>query len=79
MSTKELFQDLVNHFGGQTQTAEALGTSQPTVSGWVSGKHGMSARIARKACKLTLGKFPESLLCPEVFNEAVISPPPNHN
>lgn len=43
------YQLLVKHLGGQLAAAKQLEVSQATVSGWVRGKHGMSAAAAIKA------------------------------
>lgn len=55
--------DLVKLFGGQMQTAKALGVSQPTVNGWVNGKHGVSAETALKAERISGGKIKAVELC----------------
>ncbi|WP_445425197.1 transcriptional regulator [Alishewanella sp. HL-SH06] len=60
------FKNLIDHFGDQSIAAEMLGVKQPTVSGWLNGKHGMSAKTALKAERLTGGKFKASDLCPEL-------------
>jgi DNA-binding transcriptional regulator YdaS (Cro superfamily) len=60
------FKDLIDHFGDQTIAAEKLGVKQPTVSGWLNGKHGMSAKTALRAERLTDGKFKAADLCPEL-------------
>lgn len=60
------FKNLIDHFGDQSIAAEKLGVKQPTVSGWLNGKHGMSAKTALKAERLTDGKFKASDLCPEL-------------
>lgn len=54
---------LVDHFGGQTKTALALGVSQAAVSYWVSGIHFMGAEKAFKAEELTGGKVTARELC----------------
>lgn len=54
---------LVNHFGGQTKTARALGVSQAAVSYWLSGIYSMSAEHAFKAEELTCGKVTARELC----------------
>ncbi|MNW21256.1 hypothetical protein D3C71_2220660 [compost metagenome] len=59
-----IFQDLVTFFGTQETTAERLKVDQSTVSGWVRGKHGMSAVVAKRAEDLTQGKFKKETLCP---------------
>ena len=57
---------LIQHFDGQTNTAAKLGVKQPTVSGWVTGRHGMSEGTALKAEKLTGGKVKAVALCPRL-------------
>ena len=54
---------LVDHFGGQTKTALALGVSQAAVSYWVSGICLMSAEKAFKAEELTDGEITARELC----------------
>lgn len=54
---------LVDHFGGQTKTALALGVSQAAVSYWVSGIHFMGAEKAFKAEELTGGAVTARELC----------------
>ncbi|HCP03154.1 MAG: hypothetical protein CME86_00340 [Herbaspirillum sp.] len=61
-----IFAELVHHFKGQQKTASALGVDQSTVSGWVTGRHGMSALTALKAERITAGKFLAARLCPEI-------------
>ena len=63
------FQSLVDHFGGQLQTAKALNVNQGAVSNWVRDKHGMSPAVALRAEKLTEGAFTRYKLCPSVFGE----------
>lgn len=66
MKTKTAIKNLVSLFGNQTKTAEALRVKQPTVNGWLSGKHGMSAVVAIRAEKLTEGEFQAATLCPDL-------------
>ncbi|MEB0055051.1 Cro/CI family transcriptional regulator, partial [Pseudomonas sp. FG1] len=54
---------LVEHFGGQTKTALALGVSQAAVSYWMAGIHFMSAQKAFRAEELTGGKVTARELC----------------
>ncbi len=54
---------LVEHFGGQTKTAKALGVSQAAVSYWLSGANAMSAASAFKAEEVTGGLFTARELC----------------
>ncbi|MEG3078516.1 Cro/CI family transcriptional regulator [Halomonas sp. 5021] len=57
---------LIAHFGTQERTATALGVKQASVSGWVSGKHGMSELHAIKAERATEGAIKASELCPRL-------------
>ncbi|WP_180102179.1 MULTISPECIES: YdaS family helix-turn-helix protein [unclassified Acinetobacter] len=70
-SQTKLYQSLVEHFGSQECTAEALLVKQPAVSGWVRGTKKMSERVALRAEKSTDGKFKASDLCPALkeFNK----------
>ena len=52
-----LYNRVVDHFGGQTPTAKALGIEQPSVNAWVKGKAKMSINSALKTEKETFGKF----------------------
>lgn len=61
-----IYKSLVSHFGGQINTAEKLGVKQATVSGWVTGQHGMSAVTATRAERVTDGKFKATDLCPDL-------------
>ena len=67
MNISEIALELVNHFDkSQSKTAKALKVSQPTVSGWVRGEHGMSAAVALRAEIITGGKFKAVCLCPDL-------------
>ena len=59
-----IYQDLVDHFGNQIETAARLGVDQSTVSGWVRGKNGMGPITALRAEEETMGKFKAVDLCP---------------
>lgn len=48
-------QRLIDHFGSQQATADALGVKQGTVSGWVRSVHGISAEVAIRAEIVTRG------------------------
>lgn len=60
------FQMLVDHFGGQENTALALKVKQPAVSGWVRGTKNMSELVAIRAQAATQGKFKAAELCPSL-------------
>ena len=60
------FQMLVDHFGGQENTALALKVKQPAVSGWVRGTKNMSELVAIRAQAATQGKFKATELCPSL-------------
>lgn len=62
----EKYQQLVDHFGGQENTAQALLVRQPAVSGWVRGVKNMSERVAIRAQAETNGKFKAVDLCPSL-------------
>ncbi|NMX88282.1 helix-turn-helix domain-containing protein [Pseudomonas sp. WS 5010] len=53
----DIYQRLVLYFQTQERTAEQLLVNQSTVSGWVRGKHAMSAETAFLAQKKTGGLF----------------------
>jgi transcriptional repressor of cell division inhibition gene dicB len=49
--------DLIEHFGSQVKTAEALKVKQPTVSAWLHNTHGVSAGVALRLQRITYGRF----------------------
>lgn len=59
-----IYQNLVEHFGGQDAAAKALEVSQSNISGYISGRWNMSAKVAIQAEKATNGKFKAIELCP---------------
>jgi DNA-binding transcriptional regulator YdaS (Cro superfamily) len=61
---------LVKFFGTQERTADALGVKQASVSGWVSGKHGISELHAIKAEAVTGGAIKAIELCPRLAEAA---------
>ncbi|WP_349016870.1 transcriptional regulator [Pseudomonas fungipugnans] len=73
--------DLVKHFGTQQKTAAALKVDQTTVSGWVTGKHSVSPKIAVRIELTTNGLFHRTTLCPDFpwMMEAVAPPTLNAN
>lgn len=60
------YSELVEHFGSQTLTANALNIKQPSVKGWLSGKTKMSEKVAIRAQVVTDGKFKAVDLCPSL-------------
>ena len=60
---ESIYLDLVNYFGGQVKTAEALKVKQPAVSYWVRGKKQMSSDVAIRAQEATNGTFKAVDLC----------------
>ncbi len=68
-----IYDRLVDHFGGQVKTAESLGVKQGTVSGWVSGRHGMSAVTALRAQAETNGVFLAIELCPALSRAELVA------
>ncbi|WP_038342276.1 Cro/CI family transcriptional regulator [Acinetobacter sp. A47] len=65
-SQKNIYQSLVDYFGGQESTANALKVTQPSVSGWVRQTKNMSELVAIRAEKETKGLFKASDLCPSL-------------
>ncbi|MCD6006873.1 transcriptional regulator [Halomonas sp. IOP_31] len=57
---------LIKHFGTQEETALRLGVKQGTVSGWSTGRHGISEVHALKAERLTDGAITAVELCPRL-------------
>jgi DNA-binding transcriptional regulator YdaS (Cro superfamily) len=54
---------LINYFGSQSKTGEALGVSQATVSYWLSGSQKVSPEKALCAETATHGAIKASSLC----------------
>lgn len=63
---KALYGSLVLHLGGVKKTADKFNCAQPTVTGWKQGKHGMSAKHAIIAEKITSGEYKKEELCPDL-------------
>lgn len=59
----EKISELINYFGSQSKTGEALGVSQATVSYWLSGSQKVSPVKALLAETLTHGAIKASSLC----------------
>jgi len=55
--------ELINYFGSQSKTGEALGVSQATVSYWLSGSQKVSPEKALLAEVATHGAINASALC----------------
>ncbi|WP_054085871.1 MULTISPECIES: transcriptional regulator [Pseudomonas syringae group] len=55
--------ELINFFGSQAKTGEALGVSQATVSYWLSGSQKVSPEKALLAEAVTDGAIRASSLC----------------
>lgn len=62
----QIYQNLIDHFGGQKNTAIAIGVEQPTVSGYLNGRWKMPPIVAIRAEKATDGKFKAIELCPSL-------------
>lgn len=60
----EIYQQLISHFGGQKNTATAIGVEQPTVSGYLNGRWKMPPIVAKRAEIKTRGEFRAVDLCP---------------
>ncbi|WP_346429960.1 Cro/CI family transcriptional regulator [Pseudomonas sp. D3] len=54
---------LINYFGNQSKTGEALGVSQATVSYWLSGSQRVGPEKALLAESVTQGAIKASSLC----------------
>lgn len=57
---------LVAHFENQKAAAAAIGVEQPTISAWLNGGHGVSARSAIRAERATGGAIRAVDLCPDL-------------
>lgn len=57
MTEKNIYRQLVKHFGTQVKAAEAIGCDQSSLSNWCRGKVKPSAQVAFRIEKLTEGKF----------------------
>ncbi|WP_236176108.1 transcriptional regulator [Pseudomonas qingdaonensis] len=57
---------LIEYFGSQQATADALGVKQGTVSGWARRIHGMSADVALRAEIATAGAVTARELRPSI-------------
>jgi len=63
---QDLYAEVIKHFGGQQQTADALHVKQPSVNNWKQGNAKMKPLVAAKVQELTDGKFKAKDLCPEL-------------
>ncbi|MEX2902471.1 transcriptional regulator [Pseudomonas rhodesiae] len=55
--------ELINHFGSQSKTGDALGVSQATVSYWLAGSQKVSPEKAMLAEIVTGGAIKASSIC----------------
>ncbi len=62
----QIYQSMVDYFGTQEQTANAIGIKQPSVNALVNGRAKMSPKVAIRAEKATKGKFKAVDLCPSL-------------
>lgn len=65
----KIYQELVDFFGGQTETAHKLSVSQPSVNAWIKEKTKMSPLVALRAERVTEGAFKAQDLCPSIKDE----------
>lgn len=63
---KSPIERLIEYFGSQQATADALGVKQGTVSGWARSVHGVSAEVALKAEIKTRGSVKALELRPTI-------------
>lgn len=61
-----IYERLVNHFGGQIEAGKAIGVAQCTISGYLNNKWGMSEKTAIKTQKATNGLFKAVDFCPSL-------------
>ena len=69
MSLTNIYKELSSCLGGQVNAAESLGVSQSNISGYINGKWQMSERVARRAERITNGKYKAIDLCPSLKAE----------
>lgn len=55
---------LIQYFGGQQETADAVGVSQATIANWKKGAHGVRAEHAIAAERASCGAVKAYELCP---------------
>lgn len=70
---RKIYTEVIDYFDGQANTAAKLQVSQPTVSGWFNGKHGMSAKTALRVERLSFGKFKACDLSDDLAEELCAS------
>ena len=62
-------QALISFFGNQEKTAKALQVKQGSVSGWLTGRHGVSPIVALRAESITRGTVKSADLCPALADK----------
>lgn len=65
-SLQGLYTEVIQHFGGQQKTADALNVKQSSVTNWKRGISNMKPLTAAKVQELTGGDFKAADLCPEL-------------
>lgn len=69
MQLANIYDSLSKSLGGQVAAANELGISQPTMSGYINGRWYMSEKVARRAERITKGKYKAIDLCPALKDE----------
>lgn len=69
----KIYQELVDFFGDQHETAKKLNVKQPSVSAWVRGVAKMSPLVAMRAERVTEGVFKASDLSLLIKDEILLS------
>ena len=64
--TLEAIKGMVDALGGARRTAQIIGVSQPTVTAWYHGKHGISPRTALRIEKITGGQYKALAICQDL-------------
>ena len=69
-NNQDAVQALVTFFGNQEKTAKALRVKQGSVSGWLTGRHGVSPIVALRAESITEGVIKSYDLCPALAEQS---------